>query len=358
MFKKHLNKLIAAVLALSVLALANESAQQQQSAENSGYTHVPVNISFVPNVGTGGLAGGKTECNVSFNVLGGSLGTLKGAEFGSIVNIEKKDVYGAQMAGIVNVVGNNTAGVQFAGITNVSARAAHGLQAGGIMNYAGTNSSVLQLGGIANVSGNNDGAQIAGIANVCRNINGVQIGGIANVAKKVNGVQIGLINIAEDINGVPIGLFSYVKSVGLHYQVFVDEIGMTSFAIRNGGEHVYSLLSFGVQGNDVAFAGVFGVGIGGRIPFKEKFFATTDILAQLLYTDDLRHEDTRFISRFRVGGGWQIKPRLALIGGFSVNTYLSKEDDGKTLPKYLPDAEKNNTRWKRVWPGAYIGMEF
>ncbi len=357
MLQKHLYKLITAVLALSVFAMASEQAQQPTS-ENAAYTHVPVNISFVPNVGTGGLAGGKTECNVSFNIIGGSLGTLKGAEFGSILNIETKDVYGAQMAGIVNVVGNNTRGVQFAGITNVSARTTHGFQFAGINNYAGTNSSVCQFGGIANVSGNNEGAQVAGIANVSRDVYGIQISGIANVAKKVNGVQIGLINIAEDIDGVPIGLFSYVKSVGLHYQVFVDEIGMTSFAIRNGGEHVYSLLSVGVQGNDVGFAGVFGLGIGGRVPFKEKFFATTDIIAQLLYTEDIGHEDTRFISRFRVGGGWQIKPRLALIGGFSVNTYLSREDAGKTLPKYLPAAEKNNTRWKRVWPGAYVGMEF
>lgn len=58
MLKKHLYKLIAALLTLSVLAMANEPAQDQASTENAGYTHVPVNISFVPNVGTGGLAGG------------------------------------------------------------------------------------------------------------------------------------------------------------------------------------------------------------------------------------------------------------------------------------------------------------
>jgi hypothetical protein len=59
-----------------------------------------------------------------------------------------------------------------------------------------------------------------------------------------------------------------------------------------------------------------------------------------------------------VGGGWQIKPRFALIGGVSINSYYSKEDEGKTLPGYLPDAKKDGKRWKRVWPGAYIGMEF
>jgi hypothetical protein len=358
MVTKYLYNAAAVTLTVAALTLSNETAQPQPSSAGDEYTHVPVNVSFVPNVGTGGFAGGNTESNVSFNIIGGAICTLKGAELGSIVNIERKDVIGAQMSGIVNVVGDNVTGAQFAGISNITGNVTRGLQVGGISNFTGNNSSVCQVGGVANVAGKSNGLQVAGVANVVDNINGAQVSGVVNVARKVNGAQIGVINIADEIDGVTIGLFSYVKSVGLRYQVFVDEIGLTNFAIRSGGKNVYTLLTLGVQINDEEFAGAYGWGIGGRIPVTDKFFATTDLLGQALHTRELWNENTRFIGRFRVGGGWQIKPRFALIGGVSINSYYSKEDEGKTLPGYLPDAKKDGKRWKRVWPGAYIGMEF
>lgn len=373
MLKMHLTRLIAAVLSITVIALGNDPAQQASADNAAGYTHVPVNVSFVPNVGTGGLAGGNTVSNFSLNVIGGSIGTLHGVEFGSIVNIERKDVIGAQWAGIVNIVGNNTSGVQFAGIsnitghktngvqyagiTNITGHEANGVQYAGINNIAGNNSSVCQFAGVSNIIGNSNALQMAGVSNIARDINGAQICGVVNIAKKVNGVQIGVINIAEDINGVPIGLFNYVKSVGLHYQLYIDEIGMTNVAIRSGSKHVYSLLTLGVQINN-DFAGSYGWGMGGRIPVNEKLFITTDLLAQVLYTKELWHESSRFVGRIRAGASWQIKPRFALIGGVSVNTYLSKVDEGDMLPKYIPNAEKDGKRWQRVWPGAYLGMEF
>jgi hypothetical protein len=358
MFTKYLTNAAAVTLTVAALVLSSETAKPESSSTDDEYTHVPVNVSFVPNVGTGGFAGGNTESNVSFNVIGGAIGTLKGAELGSIVNIERNDVIGAQMSGIVNVVGDNVTGAQIAGISNITGNVTRGLQVGGISNFTGNNSSVCQIGGVANVAGSSNGLQVAGVANVADNINGAQISGVVNVARSVKGTQIGVINVADEINGVPIGLFSYVKSVGLRYQIFIDEIGLTNFAIRNGGEHVYTLLMFGAQINNEEFVGSYGWGIGGRIPVTERFSATTDLLAQALHTKELWDEKTRFISRFRVGGSWQIKPHFALIGGVSINTYLSKEDEGKTLPGYLPDAKKDGKRWKRVWPGAYIGMEF
>jgi hypothetical protein len=358
MFTKYLTITVAAVLTIASLTVGNETAQQQSTTGNDEFTHVPVNVSFVPNVGTGGFAGGNTESNVSFNLIGGALGTLKGVELGGIVNIERKDVTGAQMAGIVNVVGENVSGGQFAGITNVAGKETKGLQVGGINNVTGSNSTVCQIGGIANNTGSSNALQIAGISNVALDLNGAQISGIVNVARTVNGAQIGFINVAEEVNGVPIGFFSYVKSVGFHYQVFIDEIGLTSFALRNGGEYVYTLLTLGVQINNEEFAGTYGWGIGGRIPVTEKFAITTDLLAQALYTKDLWHEKSRFIGRTRLGGSWQLNPGVALIGGVSVNTYLSEVDEGETLPDYLPKAKKDNGKWKRVWPGAYIGLEF
>ena len=68
----------------------NDKTNYVKNQLTNEYTHVPVNVSFVPNVGTGCFAGGKTESNVSLNIIGGAIGTLKGAEFGSIVNIDGK----------------------------------------------------------------------------------------------------------------------------------------------------------------------------------------------------------------------------------------------------------------------------
>ncbi len=360
MLQSKLTKIISAVVCTTVVVFGTESSQQKASIANAdAYRHIPVNVSFVPNVGTGGFAGNKAESNLSLNVIGGAIGSLKGAEFGGVVNIEKDNMSGAQFSGVVNVVGNDVTGVQFAGVTNVGTQSTKGLQIGGVNNITGSNSSVCQLSGVSNVAGNSNGVQISGVSNVALDYKGVQISGVANVAKKVTGVQIGLINIADDIDGVPIGLFSYVRSVGLHYQVYVNEVGHVTTAIRNGGEYCYSLLMFGVQPYDQKALGTFGFGIGGRLPIKEKYFLTSDITTEMLFTRDVLDEDLRFITRFRVGGGWQIQPRLALIGGFSLNTYHSKEDAGEMFPEFIPEGEKKKDGlWRRTWPGAYVGLEF
>ncbi len=421
--KKLLTTLIIA-LSASSLVFSNEQIQSKQmSEEEKAYSHVPVSFSFVPNIGSNGFEGNKKESNVSFNVIGGSLGTLKGVELGGIMNMEQENMYGAQMAGIVNTVNNDVKGVQYAGvvnvvknnvtglqhsgvaniannnvngvqdagivniarnslngvqyagISNIAGKKTNGLQMAGISNNAGQNSNVCQLAGITNIGFNLIGAQFGGITNVANgnmqgiqaaginnfvngDINGIQMSGIINIAKNVKGLQIGLINIADDSEGLSLGLFNYIKSVGLHYQFFVDEIGLTNFAVRSGGKKIYTLLTLGIQINNEEFAGSYGWGVGYRFKINDNFHINSDILTQALFTRDLWREDSRFIGKLRVGGNWQISKNFALLGGVSLNTYLSKVDEGKTLPSFLPNAKKDGERWHRVWPGVYMGMEF
>ena len=373
-----------------------------------GYSYIPVNLSLVPDVAVHTINGAGTESNVAINIFAGSGGTLKGFEIGGIMNMEQGDVSGAQFAGSVNLVhgevsgfqssgganivkGNvfgvqaadavNSAGTlngaqvagianllradcrgaQFGGILNTAAGISSGSQVAGIANISNRSDGNVQFSGIVNVTGNGDAVQIAGISNLADKINGAQFS-LVNIARKVNGVQIGLINIADEVNGASIGLFSYVKSVGLHYQFFADETGTGNTALRCGGKNVYTLLSAGLQGEpDMGvdnFTWSLGYGLGVRYDLNNRWYINADLMAQFMQHQDEWNDELNMITRARAGGGFRVSRHFAIIGGLTGNTLLSRIDDGSSLtPSWVSDAKKSGATWHRVWPGAYLGIE-
>ncbi len=374
MSKKIISSTVTLALIFASISFSREH-KSQALLSNEELNKKPVSVSFVPNIGTGGLEGKNNETNLSLNIIGGTNGSLKGAEIGGIVNIETRNVMGFQYSGVVNSVGGDVMGWQESGICNVTvgevygyqnsgvlntAKKINGFQESGVVNIATKGVNGLQAAGITNIThGTVNGVQIAGIHNKGADLNGVQIGGVVNVAKNVKGVQLGLVNISDNIDGVSLGLFNYVKSVGLHYQIYADEIGATSIALRNGGEYLYTLLTVGVKPHDNDNIACFiGWGIGGRLPIKEKYFVNMDAIAQALYSDQYENDETDFLGKVRLGGGWQFNPHIALIGGFSMNVFMSKDNKGDLLPGYVAGAKRHLHRWTRVWPGAYLGLEF
>jgi len=374
----------------------------------SGYSYVPVNLSLVPDVAIPTICGAKTESNLSINIFAGSGGTLKGVEIGGIMNMEQGDVsgaqfagsvnyvqgdvkgfqssgaanivkknvygvqsseivnsagalYGTQVAGIANISGADCKGAQVSGILNTAAGLTSGAQIAGIVNIARRTDGNVQFGGIVNVTGNGDAVQIAGISNLADRINGAQFS-LVNIARKVNGVQIGLINIADEVNGAPIGLFSYVKSVGLHYQFFVDETGFGNTALRCGGNNVYSLLIAGLQAQTDMGADNFtwslGYGLGVRYDLTGRWYINADITAQLLQHQDEWNDKLNVLTRYRAGGGFRVNGHFAIIGGLSANTLLSRVEDGSGIaPEWLSNAKKKGDTWHRMWPGIFLGVE-
>jgi len=64
-----------------------------------------------------------------------------------------------------------------------------------------------------------------------------------------------------------------------------------------------------------------------------------------------------YVTRYRLGIGWKVRERIALIGGVSYNQYFSDDNNGETLPEWISDGTKKNSWRRRNWPGAYIGIE-
>jgi len=374
MSKKIIFLTAAVTLALVSLSFGTDQNDQTPLPQEK-LIKTPVKFSFAPNVGTGGLVGENNETNLSLNLIGGTNGTINGVEVGGVVNIVTRNVAGFQYSGVVNTVGGDVMGWQDAGVCNVvngdlygyqnsgvfnSAGKVYGHQESGVVNVAYQEVNGLQAAGITNVTpGTVNGMQVSGFVNTGGDVNGAQISGVVNIAKNVKGVQLGLVNISDNIQGVPLGLVNYIRSVGFHYQAYVDEIGATSFALRNGGEYLYTLLTLGFKyydDNNIACA--FGWGIGGRVPINEKWSANIDAIAQALSSEQYTNDETDFLGKVRIGGGWQINSHVALIGGLSMNVFMSEDNKGDLLPGYIADAQRHLHRWTRVWPGAYVGLEF
>ena len=377
--------LMAYVVAITITAGDTEHSETE-------CRHVPVNLSVVPDITTNGNNGSNTESNVTINIFAGSGRNLKGLELGGIMNMERENVSGAQFAGAVNLVqgdvkgfqssgsaniikgnvsGVQTAGTvnaagslwgtQFSGILNTVSGQAKGAQISGIANISGPSSDVAQICGIVNMMKNGRSAQFAGVTNLADEISGAQFS-LVNIARKVDGAQIGLINIADEVHGAPIGLFSYVKSVGLHYQFFADESGFGNTAIRCGGNNVYSLLSIGLLRKfDSAMKNTLwslGYGLGVRYDLNNRFYVNADMLAQFMHHRGSWDEKPNFITRYRAGGGYRVNGHFAIIGGLTGNTLFSREDTGSEyVPSWLSNAKKKGDTWYQMWPGVYLGVE-
>jgi hypothetical protein len=192
----------------------------------------PIQISFLPALGTNKLLSGGMDNNVSINILAGYANGVKGMEVGGLVNLDRANVTGFQAAGLANIVGGNVHGVQVAGLVNHVKGQVKGIQVGGLVNYtpnavkgiqvAGLTNVVpadvshLQIGGIYNHGHRIGGFQIGGVANYAKaDVGGFQIGGVSNYAKgNVGGFQIGGVSnyAAGNVRGFQIGgIANYTK---------------------------------------------------------------------------------------------------------------------------------------------------
>lgn len=207
-------------------------------------------LSFVPYIGTNGLLSGNVINQLSFNMIGGYSYGNKGAEFGGIFNINRRDVTGYQAGGVFNIVGGSFKGFQSGGVLNSVRGKMQGFQAGGVMNIALGGVQGFQAGGMFNVTkGHVQGFQAAGFMNI--NIDSVQAfsaAGFANIAaKKHTGAQAaGLFNYSTNHQyGVQIaGLFNSA----LHLNNTAQVAGLMNFsAHRSGILQLSSLLNYATE---------------------------------------------------------------------------------------------------------------
>lgn len=300
----------------------------------------PVQISFLPFIGTNHYLSGNVINNFSFNILGGySLGVrtlelggilnivrgkvdgiqgsgfanlvgqdVKGIQLASFANIVGRNVYGVQGAGFGNLNFGSTGGVQAAGFGNAVLKDFSGIQASGFGNFVGRDTrSSVQAAGFGNVViGNGIGVQAAGFGNfVGKDFKGIQVAGTANFVSGTmnglqisvfnyarranNGYQIGVINFAdESTNSIPIGLISFVGKGGYkRLEVSTDEVNKFNLTFKTGVKCFYNILT---AGYNFGFANkpnfTLGYGLGTAWQLNRTFWLNLDFVSSHIQANE------------------------------------------------------------------------
>ena len=305
-------------------------------------TDRPFQVSLLPGISTHGTLSSQVINNFSLNIFGGYSGGVRGAEVGSLFNIDKKDVKYFQAAGLVNIVGGSVIGMQAAGINNTVLDSVRGFQAAGINNHvtgklvgfqaAGVYNHVsetvkgVQVAGVGNFARRKvSGAQIAGVANFSnKEMAGIQIAGVINYAKKLKGVQIGLINIADSSEGYSIGLVNFVLK-GYHKLSFsTNEVLNINVALKTGNKNLYSILQAGMNfnlTNEKVYS--FGYGVGREIGLGKTFSINPELSTQYLYFGSFDY--LNLLNKLHANVNVKLGKYVSLFAGPSFNVYYAQQ---------------------------------
>ena len=374
---------------------------------------IPVQVSFLPGMGSQQLTKGLNVNHFSLNILAGYSKGLSGFEIGGLANITESNVKGGQVAGLVNVVNGQINGLQLAGIFNytfskitgaqisgignISNHDVEGLQLAGIFNNnKGTIDGVqlggvlntnlgkitgLQLAGIANIQVNQiTGCQISGIYGLASDVNGVQLSGIMshtthdvsgvqvssilNRARKLNGLQFGLVNIADTIeSGVQVGLFNFVKNGYRALEFTKDETYYCNFMYKTGGKKLYSILDAGIGKDKVGV----GYGVGFIQPIYKRLSVNIDAIYSSLLATNSSDTYQGSLVNVRLGLNYRLEKHLTLVGGLSFNHYDPDKENEKSgsagkisfkgnSSSMISQAFQNNH--KAMWFGWFFGVKF
>lgn len=324
----------------------------------------PIQISFVPYLGTNGFLSNRIENGCSFNLLGGISKGVRWGELGGVANITKGSVTGAQAAGIINLVEGDVRGGQLSGIVNTSKKVS-GVQSAGIANLANGDVTGAQLSGIANISHNMGGvqaagihnnsrsvrgAQLAGIANITGNVNGIQIAGILNKAKDVKGVQLGLVNISDTCSGIPIGLVNIVRKGYRQFEAGTDDMLLFNLNYRSGVKKLHTTVGASIlprNSSSVIWGTTFGIGTSYNLS------ARMLLDADLMYTQVVRNDKFNIdnkLFRAYLGIDRHLYGKLSVAIGITANALIYSTTDAdnihemKQLVPYTIISEKLNSR--------------
>ena len=207
------------------------------------------------------------------------------------------------------------------------------------------------------VPGNIKGVQIAGIANIhLGTLEGAQVAGILNITDTVEtGFQIGLLNFANENNGIPIGLVSYVKKDGLRADVWGDEAMFTNVGLRSGTHRFHNILFVGKQFTD-PLSWTVGYGFGPHFTLSKSGYIEIDLIFQVI-GDMANWEDSSYMGKYRLIGGWKIFDFISIYAGPTFNSFRSNENDGSEYALWTISEDKEGDTWTRTSIGFVLGMK-
>jgi hypothetical protein len=387
------------------------SSQQYFIENNSLFEQRKFQVSFVPGLSTNGTLNSLTENQISFNVLGGYALGLDGFELSGIFALTRKNVKGFQLSGVFNINGGTTKGCQTAGFFNTTIGSVNGLQLAGFsntvqdslngaqisgfFNFSNGITDGLQLAGFANVSSDTiSGAQVAGFTNVSlkktsalqlsgfanvglkdvtapqisgfmnvgKNVNSLQLSGFINVAKNIKGAQIGIINISDSIRGIPIGLFSFSRKGYHQLEVSYNDFVPYNVLFRTGVNGFHNIFSASFYQGPTETYGIYGYGVGTRIPLSKKFSLGLDAKVNFLNRKNAWNDIPDMWAMSSLYVGFKLVKWLEIFAAPAFHTYRYEKDvawsERPNPTKNIVFREENSQAKFIGWTGFNFGIRF
>ena len=323
---------IAVLVCLFVFPMPGVSAQTPESQP----VVLPFNLGLIPPVSVAGAVAAATDRPVvnRFSMV---------ALYGQAAGIE-----GVEMAGLASLTGH-AHGAQMAGILN-RARTVEGAQVAGVLNLVSRNVEGAQVAGLLNIAGQAVAGAQVGVVNVAADAATVQVG-VVNVTGTARGAQVGVVNLSARNEGVPIGLFSRVAEVGLAWDLWVDETGGVSAAVRSGTGRVSNYVGIVGRGGDSPWGLVAGLGAEWRL--SGPVTMGLEGFSQSLHGNGF--DGAGNLAHVRGKVGLDVGP-VSFFAGPTLNYFVSAEDEGADLaPGYsrLRDIAGIHIR---TWAGFAVGV--
>jgi len=347
------------------------------------YFYRPVSVSFFPPLTTNGREAGRTSSQFSFNIIGGYIGEVRGAELGSVFNLVQDNFQGAQFGGAINAVGGNFTGFQASGAVNIVGGDLTPVQASGAVNLVLGTVKGVQLGAV-NITSRLQGAQFAAVniadraigaqfaaVNITRAMKGFQVAavnlsdgfegfqlGTVNIAQQAKGFQLGVVNIADAMDGEALGVVSAVGNGRHSLCLWADETALLNLGVKLGSKSIYNVFALGMHVLDSRLYA--GYGLGGQMR-QEPFFMDVDVTGYSVLEnfEEWRGQPLDFLGKLRLAAGWQVFPKMAIVAGPTLNVFTSMVQDGRGVPYYDLTLFQFHTGnfWLRAWPGFLVGVQ-
>jgi len=317
-------------------------APEVPTTEPDPYLHVPFDIGLFPPLSINGTKRGhKIRNTISLGLGWTRVDRLEGGAAALGVTIVDEEAHGVTWA----MVGNLTHGMH------------RGVQATSGFNHA------RQL----------HGAQFGGI-NHAHEVKGVQAG-LLNVSRgRVRGVQFGLINYAEEADA-SFALVPVTKKGGIRPEVWTSDTAAINVGIRLPANYTYAFFAGGLHPiarksrdeitpesgpRSTGTALMAGMGFGGHLPVSDEVSIEADLSGWVVSHGLRAAPPLGALTKLRAMLAWQLRPRIAIWGGPTLNVMVDREDASVARPGYgwISGSVESHGARVRWWPGFAAGLRF
>lgn len=330
-----------------------EGVQLAVGANRTGGDVRNVQLAVGANIAEGSVDGVQAAVGLSL-----AAGSFQGAQLATGAAIAGGPSEGIQAAVGLAYAGSDHQGVQLATGAAITGGRLEGLQMAAGLSYGraidGSQISVI------NAAGSVNGGQI-GVINFGGSVDGAQIG-VINLGGRIDGLQLGVLNFADE-SETSIGVLSFVRNGRLNLGLWAADLGTANLGIKTGTKSIYSLVFGGIapEREDGEVMWTFGAGLGTQFRTERPWlnFLDLDLLVSHVFHGDQRFQNWNEVLSLRVGGGWRLADRLAIVAGPTVNASVQWGRDREAL-SFLPGWELQANRDRatvRIWPGLFAGIE-